>query len=259
MSVPPIPAPLEDLGQRPFSFYPPILSIQHNEWKFLRSTWSEMLVVNTKSGMEVWIPRRFLGEISRVDEPVMIMGLNRELEYNAGSVWPTQQRVIEMPKAGPAPASFSGAAPEQLAPVVGISLGSSTEKRIGRLIGMVLLALVLVTVVFISFSKFGPLRPRITYTAGDTAYLELHRDDDYFAVLRKLGEPGGDRWRSETGELQYRVLEYPGRGYSVILMGSERNSARFIGVMDENWRPIHFVEFSSGGTTASMLRGLPRF
>ena len=62
MSLTPTPAPLENLGPRPFSFFPPILHIEHNEFLYRRSTWSEVLVVNCKSGEEIWIPRRFLGE-----------------------------------------------------------------------------------------------------------------------------------------------------------------------------------------------------
>src|SRR6516162_8562938 len=85
MSLPPIPPQLEHLGTRPFSFYPAILHIDHNEWLFRKATWSEVLVVNCKSGEEIWIPRRFLGEVSRVEDPVLIVGLNRELEYKGGS------------------------------------------------------------------------------------------------------------------------------------------------------------------------------
>ena len=121
MSGPPIPPLHEPLVHRPFSFYPPILNIAHNEWRLRRSTWSELMVVNVKTGEEVWIPRRFLGEISRVDEPVMIVGLLKELEYKGGSVWPHERRVIEMPRAvnqGPAPPP--PARTETTAPVVGI-------------------------------------------------------------------------------------------------------------------------------------------
>ena len=31
---------LETLGDRPFSFYPPIIGIEHNEWIYRRATWS---------------------------------------------------------------------------------------------------------------------------------------------------------------------------------------------------------------------------
>ena len=99
LSIPPIPPALENMGTRPFSFYPPVVGVEHNEWTYKQATWSEILVTNTKTANEVWVPRRFLGEVSRVDEPVMIVGLKRELEYRAGSLWPHERRVIEMPKA----------------------------------------------------------------------------------------------------------------------------------------------------------------
>src|SRR5450755_427366 len=99
MASPPIPPSLEHLATRPFSFYPPILNVEHNEWLFRKATWSEILVVNCKSGAEIWISRRFVGEVSRIDDPVLIVGLNRELEYKGGAVWPCQRRVIEMPLA----------------------------------------------------------------------------------------------------------------------------------------------------------------
>src|SRR5206468_5529562 len=99
MSIPPIPPPLEHLGARPFSFYPAILNIEHNEWLYRKATWSEVLVYNVKTNEEIWIPRRFLGELSRIEDPVVIVGLVKELEYRSGAVWPHQRRVIEMPVA----------------------------------------------------------------------------------------------------------------------------------------------------------------
>src|SRR6266571_4106270 len=122
MSIPPIPPPLEHLGARPFSFYPAILNIEHNEWLFRKATWSEIQVVNCKNGAEVWIPRRFMGEVSRIDDPVLIVGLNRELEFKAGTVWPYQRRVIEMPVAVgsfPIPAAESPTDRGAPAPIVG--------------------------------------------------------------------------------------------------------------------------------------------
>ena len=92
----PVPPSLEQLGDRPFSFYPAILGVDHNEWAFRRATWSEMLVVNRTTKQEVWIPRRFIGEVSRIDEPVVIIGLNKELEYKGGMVMPHERRIIEL-------------------------------------------------------------------------------------------------------------------------------------------------------------------
>ena len=97
MASPPIPPQLDHLITRPFSFYPAIVGVEHNEWLYRKASWSEILVVNCKSGAEIWISRRYIGEVSRVDDPVLIVGLVRELEYKAGMVVPYQRRVIEMP------------------------------------------------------------------------------------------------------------------------------------------------------------------
>ncbi len=260
MAIPPPPLPLEQLGGRPFSFYPPILNIDHNEWSFRRATWSEVLVANTKADLEVWIPRRYLGEISSTDEPVVIVGLTRELEYKAGAVWPHERQLIEIPRAvneGFRPAD--AAPPAGPASVVGIRLERSTESRIGRLIGTVLAIAVIAFVLVVSVFRAGPLRSRTVFTAKDQAYLELTRRDDYFSILAKLGTPSEDRWRSDRGELQYRLLWYPDRAYSVILMGSDRKDARYIGAMDRNWRVLHYVELPGGGNTRPLLRNLGKF
>src|SRR6187551_210378 len=54
-----LPPPYDQLGHRPFSFYPAIVNIEHNEWRLRKATWSEFLVLNTKTAEEIWIPRRF--------------------------------------------------------------------------------------------------------------------------------------------------------------------------------------------------------
>src|SRR5277367_1773303 len=133
MAVPPIPPPLAQLGSRPFSFYPAILNAGHNEWIYRSATWSDVLVGNTKTNQEVSVPRRYLGEISRVDAPVMIVGLLAELEYRAGVVWPAERRVIEMPRAVndvPRPRLAQSAATR--AAVVGIRLESARTSRVGK-------------------------------------------------------------------------------------------------------------------------------
>lgn len=263
MASPPIPPSLEHLSIRPFSFYPPIVNVEHNEWLFRKATWSEILVVNCKSGAEVWISRRFVGEVSRIDDPVLIVGLNRELEYKGGAVWPCQRRVIEMPVAvggltAPSPVTDRGAP----APIVGIRLESS-DKRIFRLIGGALGALVVAVLLYtvvVNLNRVGGLRQRsVVYSTKDQQYLDLTSRDDYLAIVQKLGQPTTDRWQSETNTLQMRALGYPERKYTIILMGSDRRTAAYIGTMDEDWKPIHSVELHSGGTTFSLLRNLKRF
>ncbi len=261
MSSPPIPPSLDHLATRPFSFYPPILNIERNEWLYRKATWSEILVLNCKSSEEIWIPRRFLGEVSRVDDPVLIVGLSKELEYKAGAVWPYQRRVIEMPLAvGGSPQSVADPERAERAPVVDIRVPPSTDKRIFRLIGGALAVAILLYLAAVNLTRIGDIRQRQTVlSTADQSYLELTGRDDYTGVLGKLGSPAKDRWMSESGELQYRALSYPDRKYTVILMGSGRDSATYIGTMDEKWRPLHSVELHSGGTTASLLRGLRRF
>jgi len=262
MASPPIPPSLDHLTTRPFSFYPAILNIEHNEWLFRKATWSEILVVNCKSGAELWIPRRFMGDVSRIDDPVLIVGLNRELEFKGGAVWPYQPRVIQMPVAvggsafPPSEVSTDRPAP---APVVGIRLEPS-DKRIFKLIGTALGFAILAYILALNLNKITEIRQRtVTFSTKDQQFLDLSGRDDYVAVIQKLGQPETDRWKSDSGMIQYRALSYPDRKYTIILMGKDRNSANYIGAMDEQWKPVHSVELHSGGTTTSLLRSLSRF
>ncbi len=258
MASPPIPPSLEHLVTRPFSFYPAIMNVEHNEWLYPKATWSEILVVNCRTGNEIWIPRRFFGEVSRIEDPVLIVGLTRELEYKAGSVWPYQRRVLEMPVAvGGTSSTPAVAAPERgaPAPIVGIRLESS-DRRIFKLIGGALAVAIGLYVVAVNLNRVGEFRQRtVVYTAKDREFDQLTAHDDYLSVVQKLGKPDSDRWQNESGEIQFRALSYPSRNYTVILMGSDRNSARYIGTMDDNWKPMN----PSSEATFSLLRNLKRF
>jgi hypothetical protein len=245
MSLPPM-SSLEYLGNRAFSFYPPILNLENNEWFFRRASWAEILVMNSRSKEEIWIPRRFLGEISQIEDPVVIVGLVKELEYRAGAVWPHQRRVIEMPLAvGERPRTLppTGAG---LAPVIGIRTPSVTDSRMGKLVGFTILVGVVASFVAVNVLRQVSLN-------------ELAPDDDYPTVVRKLGPPAEDHWQSETAAIQFRSLWYPQRAYYVILMGNARSDARYIGKMDARWKPIHSVPLHAGGSTLSTLRGLKKF
>jgi len=260
MSSPPIPPSLDHLATRPFSFYPPIVNIERNEWLYRKSTWSEILVLNCKSGQEIWIPRRFVGEVSRVEDPILIVGLTKELEYKAGAVWPYQRRVIEMPVAVGGSSTSANAEPERAerAPVVDIRVPPNTDKRIIRLIGGALAVGILLYLGAVNLMRVGEIRQHTVLTARDQSYLELTGRDDYTGVIGKLGRPGEDRWHS-SGGIQYRALGYPDRKYTVLLMGTTPDTATYIGAMDEEWRPLHSVDLRSGGTTISLLRSIQRF
>ena len=255
------PPPFEPLAHRPFSFYPPILGIEHNEWRYRRATWSELVAVNTKSGDELWIPRRFIGEVSRIDEPVMILGLTKELEYVSGQVLPHTRRVIELPRAvNDYTGSRTDESSPEPAPVVGIRLESPTEARVGKLIVAVLTIAIIGCVLIISFFRGGRDGSRVTYSPVLQQELNLRATDDYWAVKRALGEPAEDRWRSHEGEMQYRVLRYPEQGIAAILMGSERNKELYIGAVDlKDWHPVHVVSLPDGRDTRSLLRSISKF
>src|SRR4051794_16733863 len=197
MASPPIPPQLDHLVTRPFSFYPPIIGIEHNEWLFRKASWSEILVLNCKSGAEIWISRRYIGEVSRVDDPVLIVGLSRELEYKGGMIVPFQRRVIEMPVAvGGAP--ITATERSEPAPVVGIRVSSPTDRRAIKFICGAVIVSILAAVFAIYVS-----RPRVVFTTRDQTYMGLSGRDDRTAVVLKLGEPATDLWQSDSGELQY--------------------------------------------------------
>jgi hypothetical protein len=261
MAVPPVPPPLEQLGPRPFSFYPPIGNIAHNEWIYQRATWSEVLVRNTKSTDEIWVPRRLLGEISRIDEPIMIVGLLKELEYRAGALWPVVRRVIEMPLAvNESPRGLAPAVAEAgPASVVGIRISDGTESRIGRLVLVGIAAAILACVLVVSLYRGELIGERIVYAPILQTDIGLTNRDDYYAVVRALGPPQEDRWKSDYGEFQYRLLGYPKLGFAVILMGTERKDVRYIGAMDKHWNPVHTVPLPGNRNSYSILHHLPRF
>jgi hypothetical protein len=260
MSVPPVPPPLEQLGHRPFSFYPAILNIEHNEWLYRRATWSEVLVQNTKTNEELWLPRVYLGEISRVDEPVMIVGLMKELEYKAGAVWPAKRRVIEMPRAvNETRRRFVPEPPPGPAPVVGIRIETSHESRLGRILIAGVALGIAGCVLAVSLYRGGIIGSRVFYAPALQGRLGLSAGDDYAVVVRVLGAPSDDRWQSDSVGNRYNLLWYRQRGVYVVLMSPHDSNGRYIGAMDRNWNPIHTVELPGGGNSYSLLRSLRNF
>jgi len=254
MSVPPVPPPLEELGQRPFSFYPPIVGIEHNEWIYRKATWSEVLVANRKSGLEVYIPRVFVGELSSIEEPIAIVGLNKELEYKAGAIVPHVRRVIQMPRAvNEGPMGRDSRPPSGPAPVVGIRLEHKSESKIGRM--LLVATATAVAIVVGAVALFQGASRRVSYTPVMQSEITFSQSDDYYSVVNRLGHPVDDKWRASIGELQFRKLWYPKLGINVILMGGERDHAHYIGQLDPQWRVIH----STNANTEVVLRQLRKF
>jgi hypothetical protein len=253
---------LDELAGRRFSFYPSILNIEHNEWTLARETWSEALVANVASGVEIWIPRTYLGSISHTDSPVLIVGLTRELEWSAGKVWPHQTRVIEMPgrKSQPKETDVDMAAP---APP---RRASRSESSIGRFLVAALGVGLFATLLLVMYA-FDTLRnpldvlfPTDTTTA-DQRYLGLTGSTGYDDVVDKVGPPEQQEWISNPeAEIQFEVLWYPSRSYALIMMGVGREGGRYIGTIHiPSRRMLDSVKLPGGGSTASMLRNLPKF
>ena len=157
MSAPLVPSPLDYIGRRRFAFYPPIRNIASNEWILGASSWSEVQVVNSQSGGEIWIPRQYVGAVSETSECVLIVGLRKELEYLAGALQPRVKRVIEISEAieENRPKLFTGECqrPSGPAPVVGIR----TEDREDSPMNKALLALGIGALVSVLAALFAGL------------------------------------------------------------------------------------------------------
>jgi len=89
------------------------------------------------------------------------------------------------------------------------------------------------------------------------AVFELGSEDGYQAIVRRLGQPDSDHGSSQGG-VEYRALAYSDLRLVVILRGGPAD-ARYLGTMDANWHPIHWVALPSGESSAGLLRGLKRF
>lgn len=262
MTAPLMPPPLDHVGQRRFAFYPAIVNAEPNEWLLRSASWSEVQIVNARTGQEIWIPRQYFGTISEVDDPILIVGLIKELEFRAGTVWPVVKRVIEMPRAvnqtvsrGLAPREQ----PAQPAPVIGIKLENGTESRIWKLMGVAAVGTVVVSFLAISLFRGGALAPHVSYSVVPQNNLGLTTEDDYDAVVRHLGPPARDEWQSDQGALQFRSLWYPKEQVSVILMGQDRKRARYVGTMNTEWQVVHSVKLGRNADSRSLLQNLPKF
>ena len=255
--LPTLPPPFDSTGDRPFSFYPPILGVEHNEWRAQQATWSEIHVVNTKSTHSLWVPRRYVGDLSQVDEPVMIVGLKKELMFKAGGVYPHEKRVLAMPPISTVPLAL---APEPAAPApVNLRMASTAESHIGRMILVTLIVAIGGLALVVAFYRGRTSGEQVEFKSVLQSELGLTPQDDYFAIVRKLGPPREDRWRSDQGELQFRGLKYPERKITIILMGRERKSALYIGSVDPEGLLIDSVDMPGGVNTAAIIRRLPKF
>lgn len=99
MSAPLVPSPLDYVGRRTFSFYPPIRGAEPNVWYLRTSSWSEVQVVNAESAVKLWVSRQYVGGVSDRDAH-LVVELTTQLDFTNGCVTPHVKRVIEMPHHG---------------------------------------------------------------------------------------------------------------------------------------------------------------
>lgn len=252
MSIAPLPTPLQHLGGRRFSFYPPIRNLQPNEWLYRRATWSECVVMNAQSGQEVWIPRMFLGEVSGIDEPVMIVGLNRELEWRSGAIIPHERRVIELPVAVNDSRPVSSGS-QRLAPVINIRLEQKPETRTWKWIGVAVVLGAVATTILANIAWQSQVHARPDLFRTYRPWLQLTAGDDYWSTLRKMGPPAAVRSR-EAGDRVFQLLVYTSRHYSLVLMGTSRDDARYIGALDSRGHILDAVRLRDGSSSEFFLR-----
>jgi hypothetical protein len=259
--VPHIPSPIEQLGHRPFSFYPAIVNIEHNEWTFRRNGWDEIQVMNTKTQEELWIPRRFLSGVSSIEEPVVIVGLVKELEFREGVVIPHVRRVIEMPRAVNDTMRRRAPEPEpgRLAQVVGIRLENEPESRTSRMLFGTVAAGILTCVVAMAVIRTGPAISRARFfSSSPRVALPFTAADDYLAIVSRIGRPARERPQSAPNGLQFYLLRYPDRSYTLVLLGEDRDHARYAGAFGRGGRVIHSVVLPDGrDSTTALERLLP--
>ncbi len=254
---------LDSLRDRRFSFYPAIHGVDHNEWTLTESTWAEIQVRNSGSGQEFWIPKNHLGTVSSTDSPVLILGLERELEAKAGGVFPRRVVVTEIPTT--AAGRSSQRSSDAATPPTPSRISRSDATMLRLLVVAISVALMAGLVGFLGVVG-GLHNPLEVLFAPDTStadqrYLGLQRNDSYFEVVNRLSAPEEEQWISgEEDELQFQALHYGSRGYIIVMMGGSRAEMRYLGTLhDPSRRVLDSAQFARGGDTSSMMRNLPEF
>ncbi len=79
----------------------------------------------------------------------------------------------------------------------------------------------------------------------------------YFAVVNRLGPPADDKWRTSSGELQFRKLSYPKLGLNVILAWAATVTTRFTSANSIRMG-VSFIR-RIPNTEKSLLRQLRKF
>jgi hypothetical protein len=159
MSAPLIPSPLDHIGRHQFSFRPPIKNADPNEWMLAVVSWSEIKVVNARTGRDLWMPRHYIDAVSYTGGPMLVVTLTKELEYRAGKLSPRVKRVIEMPLAADefTPSSRASARFSRPAPVIGIRLEDRDDSPTNKAMAYTGIAAIIVSVLAALLSALARL------------------------------------------------------------------------------------------------------
>jgi hypothetical protein len=255
MPAAPIPPAFERIGGRRFSFYPAILRVATNVWTFRYATWSEVLVRNAGNGGDLWISRRFLGELSESGDADPVVGLVDTLEFRDGSVGPYRRRVIEMPAV--VPEAKPVARRTEPAAVVSIRLDDQSESRASRLAGGAVALGVIGCLAVVGYSlQGGEAHRRAVVTSLNKTYLALSGADTYRTVVQALGVPDGERWVLTASGSRVRLLNYADRGFQAVLVPKPGADDRYAGSVDERGRILQSVMMPGGMLSTGILRDL---
>jgi len=264
MPAPWLPPLVHEIGRRSFAFYPSIANAEPNEWLIRGASWTVVEVVNARTGLEVAVPRHFVGPISEADDPILIVGLVKELEYREGALWPRVKRVIEMPRAvnggvaADLPPWRAQTQPVGPAPVVAIRLHGSAESRLSKVLAAVGVGAVVVSLLTVGVFREWVFPPRVTANRNLRHDLLLNGSDDYASLVRRFGNPDSDRWAS-AGAGQFRALRYDKLRATLVLMSQGDGPPRYIGAMDTHWRVVHSIRLENQLDSSVVLSSLPRF
>ena len=145
MSAPLMPSPLDYVGRRRFSFYPPIKNADPNDWLLGSGFWAEVQVVNAHTGLELWVPRRYIGGVSDGTGLRLVVELTKELDFSRNGIQPRIRRIIEMPHSQGPGSSFPKRADRDPgpAPIVGIKLENDESGKDTYWFKFLLFALIL--------------------------------------------------------------------------------------------------------------------
>jgi hypothetical protein len=236
VSVPQFLGPLSELRNRTFAFFPAIVGADRNEWRLRTATLSEASVENVQTRQHLTIARQWLGEISSVEAPVLIVGLVKELELREGIVVPHRRRVIEMPRA--VNSGLIHSIPEHKAPVVAIRTESLKTSPTRRWLRGSLAAGVIACIAAGVVLRDAPLGGRYGIFRGAFRTLRLTALDDRESVVEKLGLPATEERLRTTDGTPYLRLWYTRPGIAVILSG-EGDKARYAGALNSSGHVLH--------------------